>query len=156
MMNRRSFLQAVSVSLLAAASGAAQAQPGTKNALRVSYVVPEVAPYGNDDQLRGVAFSVRNEASHAVDSATFRIIVRNHAKETIDEQLVTRSFMNSGEFLSIAPDGTMKTGRRNESFLPPGRVMQITIPSLFIRGFRMPAGMGSVEVQVVELKLVGN
>jgi hypothetical protein len=120
----------------------------------VSYIVPRVSSSSSDDQLHSVAFSVRNESTRAVASATFRIVVRNPAKEPIDERTETRSFMEGGSrsFRGVAPDG--KVFYENTpavSSLPPGRVKQVEVV-LFIRGFRTTSGSGSVDVQVVEVK----
>jgi hypothetical protein len=119
--------------------------------LRVSNVVPLVSQLASDDRLNGVAFSVRNDSGRPIASATFRIIVRGARKQPIDERTQTWSFMRGELIRAVDPDGTVRYSNSPVSSLTAGGSVQVEIP-LAVRGFRTPAGTGTVDVQIVEVK----
>jgi hypothetical protein len=128
----------------------ADAQQDAGRQIEVSHIVPLVGVDHARDQLVSVAFSVRNGSNRALDSATFRVVVRNPLKAIIEQRTEAIVFERR-TLRAVGPDGTVLFTTGPSTFAP-GDIKQLRI-FLDIRGFRTSAGMGSVDVEVTDFQL---
>lgn len=132
-MKTRLWRLTLAVGLLASASGL-MAQSATRDAVRLSYVLPLIHTI-DLDQLEGVAFSIHNQSDQGLAWIKIQVVVRNPANEIIYSK----------------PTEVDLEGYFGEP-IAPGVITQLTVP-LHIRGYRTMRGDGSIDLRLLDSRL---